>query len=67
MDDDESGTCIPFNTIDYGDGCPPGSANPEDGCTLEGYIVLMMVVDIIPMEYAINVTHVQVWNQYPCE
>jgi hypothetical protein len=37
MDDDESGACIPFNTIDYGDGCPPESANPDDGCTLEGY------------------------------
>ena len=25
------------NLIDYEDGCPPGSANPEEGCTLEGY------------------------------
>ena len=30
MDDDKSDACIPFNTIDYGDGCPPESANPED-------------------------------------
>jgi hypothetical protein len=25
------------NLIGYKDGCPPGSANPEEGCTLEGY------------------------------
>jgi hypothetical protein len=25
------------NLIDYEDGCPPGSANSEEGCTLEGY------------------------------
>jgi hypothetical protein len=25
------------NLIDYEDGCLPGSANPEEGCTLEGY------------------------------
>jgi predicted transcriptional regulator len=37
MDNDETGACISFNNKDYGDGCPPGSANPEDGCTLEGY------------------------------